>query len=97
MANLLRSIADGLVEDVLEPATGLDADLLKAFIEGTTTGAVEAGKAKKGRKVSAYSKAYGKAFKRVAPKYKKKNGSWKKDGFKRAQKEAHKLAGKRKK
>lgn len=98
MANLLRSIADGLVEDVLEPATGIDADLLKAFIEGTTTGAVDAGKAKgRKRKVSAYSRAYGRAFKRVAPKYKKKNGSWKKDGFKRAQKEAHKLAGKSKK
>lgn len=35
------------------------------------------------RKASAYSKRYGKAFKRLAPKYKKKDGSWKKDGFKR--------------
>ena len=44
------------------------------------------------RKASAYSKSYGKAFKKVAPKYKLKNGSWAKDGFKRAQKAAHKLA-----
>ena len=44
------------------------------------------------RKASAYSKKYGRAFKKVAPKYKKKNGSWAKDGFKRAQKAAHKLA-----
>ena len=43
------------------------------------------------RKASAYSKRYGKMFKRVAPKYKLKNGSWAKDGFKRAQKAAHKL------
>lgn len=43
------------------------------------------------RKVSAYQKAYGKNFKKVAPKYKKKDGGWKKDGFKRAQAEAHKL------
>ena len=43
------------------------------------------------RKVSAYQKAYGKNFKKVAPKYKKKGGGWKKDGFKRAQAEAHKL------
>ena len=44
------------------------------------------------RKPSAYSMSYGKAFKKVAPKYKLKNGSWGKDGFKRAQKAAHKLA-----
>lgn len=37
--------------------------------------------------------AYGKAFKRIAPKYKLKNGKWKKDGFKRCVKEAHRIAG----
>ena len=46
------------------------------------------------RKASAYSKRYGRAFKKLAPKYKKKNGQWKKDGFKRcgaaARKEAKK-------
>jgi hypothetical protein len=41
------------------------------------------------RKASAYSKKYGRAFKKVAKKYKKKDGGWKKDGFKRAQKAAH--------
>ena len=40
-------------------------------------------KEKKPRKASAYNKRYGAAFKRLAPKYKKKNGQWKKDGFKR--------------
>ena len=44
------------------------------------------------RKASAYSIKYGKAFKRVAGKYKLKSGAWAKNGFKRAQKEAHKLA-----
>lgn len=44
------------------------------------------------RKASAYSRRYGSAFKRIAPKYKNKRGGWKKDGFKRAQKAAHKLA-----
>lgn len=43
------------------------------------------------RKISAYQKAYGKNFKKVEGKYKKKDGSWKQDGFKKAQKEAHKL------
>jgi len=51
---------------------------------------------KRKRKASAYSKKYGKAFKFVAHKYKLKNGSWAKDGFKRAQKAAHKVAKKMK-
>ena len=44
------------------------------------------------RKASAYSKRYGAAFKKIAPKYKTKSGSWKKGGFKAAQKAAHKAA-----
>jgi hypothetical protein len=44
------------------------------------------------RKASAYSIKYGKAFKKVAGKYKLKSGKWAKDGFRRAQKAAHKLA-----
>lgn len=47
---------------------------------------------KKKRKASAYSKKYGAAFKRIAPKYKTKSGSWRKGGFKAAQKAAHKAA-----
>jgi hypothetical protein len=44
---------------------------------------------KKTRTPSASQKKYGRAFKRLAPKYKKKNGSWKKDGFKRCVRAAH--------
>ena len=44
------------------------------------------------RKASAYSKRYGKAFKRLAPKYKKKSGAWKKDGFKRCAAAARRVA-----
>ena len=44
------------------------------------------------RKPSAYAKRYGQMFRRVAPKYKLKSGAWAKNGFKRAQKAAHKLA-----
>ena len=47
----------------------------------------------KPRKASAYSKRYGKAFKKVSPDYKKKNGEWKKNGFRSAVQAAHKLAG----
>ena len=41
---------------------------------------------------SAYNSKYAKAFKKVAPAYKKKGGGWKKDGFKKAQKAAHAMA-----
>jgi hypothetical protein len=44
------------------------------------------------RKASAYSKRFGKAFKKVAKDYKKKNGEWMKNGFKMAVRAAHKLA-----
>jgi len=44
------------------------------------------------RRASAYSKRYGAAFKRLAKKNKKKGGGWKKDGFARTQKAAHKEA-----
>lgn len=44
------------------------------------------------RKASAYAKRYGKAFKRLAPKYKLKNGKWGKNGFKRCAAAARKEA-----
>lgn len=45
------------------------------------------------RKASAYNKRYKAAFKKVAPKYKTKGGKWRKGGFKAAVKEAHRIAG----
>ena len=47
---------------------------------------------KRKRKASAYSKRYGAAFRKIAPKYKNKKGGWRKGGFKAAQKAAHKMA-----
>ncbi|HIN77342.1 MAG TPA: hypothetical protein EYM97_00775 [Gemmatimonadetes bacterium] len=44
------------------------------------------------RRASAYSKRYGAAFKRLAKKNKKKSGGWKKGGFARTQKAAHRAA-----
>lgn len=46
---------------------------------------------KKKRGPSAYNLKYSKAFKKVEPRFKKKNGSWKQDGFKNAGKAARKL------
>lgn len=49
----------------------------------------KAARSKPKRTASRSQKKYGRAFKRLAPKYKKKNGSWKKDGFKRCVRAAH--------
>ena len=45
------------------------------------------------RKVSAYNRKYKAAFKKVSSRYKLKSGKWKAGGFKRAVKEAHRIAG----
>ena len=47
------------------------------------------------RKVSAYNRKYKAAFKKVAPRYKLKSGKWKSGGFKRAVREAHRMAKKK--
>jgi len=44
------------------------------------------------RKASAYSKRYGKAFKKISNKYKLKSGAWKKNGFRLCAAEARKMA-----
>ena len=44
------------------------------------------------RKASAYNRKYKAAFKKVAPRYKLKSGKWKAGGFKRAVREAHRMA-----
>lgn len=89
--SLLAAQMRGLADAILVPTnalTGLPPGTTQAFVEGTVTGAVDA--AKTSRKRSAYSRRYKAAFKRQAMKYKKQNGQWKKDGFKRAVKAAHK-------
>lgn len=48
---------------------------------------------KKVRKPTAYQKAYKKAFKQLAPKYKLKNGKWRQGGFKACVRASHKKAG----
>ena len=75
-----------LLRELLESA-GVPNDLAKAA--GQLAAPIER---KVKRKASAYSRKYGKAFKKVAGKYKLKSGKWAKDGFKRAQKAAHQLA-----
>lgn len=94
-ASVIRSVADGILTPTAM-LTGIPAPIVRGFVEGAATGAVAAGKAKGGKKkVSAYHREYKRAFKRVAPQYKTKGQKWRKNGFKRAVKEAHRLTGKR--
>lgn len=92
LASQIRGLADAMLIPVAQ-ATGLPPSVVQGFVEGTTTGAVAAGKAPRSRKASAYTKKYKAAFKRVSAKHKLKNGKWKANGFKRAVKEAHRIAG----
>ena len=59
--------------------------------EGSTL-SEEASPAPKKRRSSAYSRKYKTAFKKVSPKFKNKNGTWRKGGFKAAVRAAHKEA-----
>lgn len=78
MAALMRALADTLLE-VPAGATGIPVEAIQTFVEGTTVGSVNAGKAKtRRRKVSAYNRAFSKSFKRQKAKMTKKNGDWKK-------------------
>ena len=51
--------------------------------------------APKRRRSTAYSRKYKAAFRKVAPKFKLKNGKWKVNGFKAAVRAAHKMAGRK--
>ena len=66
-----------------------DAAVLSAFPQSSAS--TPSPKPKKRRR-SAYSRRYSQCFKKLAPKYKKKNGSWKKDGFKRCAAAARRCA-----
>ena len=82
--------------ETLVPTGGNVKDVEEAMqstiVEGAMERAGEVGTRRK-KRVSAYQKKYKAAFKQIAPKYKLKNGKWKKGGFKAAVKAAHKKAG----
>lgn len=77
--------------ETLQPTGGNVDDYLEGVAEAADAG-MSASPAPKKRKASAYNKRYAKAFRSVAGRYKKQDGSWKKNGFKNAQREAHRIA-----
>lgn len=76
-ARILRAVADALLVPVAK-ATGLPPEAVQTFVEGASTGAVKAARAPRKRKVSAYQREFGRAYRRHASKMKKKNGDWRK-------------------
>ena len=79
MAKLLYALGDTLLQ--VNPLTGgLPQPVLRPFFETVAVGTADMVKNKKKgkRAVSAYNKAFGKAFKREKAKMMKKNGDWKK-------------------
>lgn len=70
---------------------GVPDSIVGPVVAGVAAGeAIVVAKTKK--KVSAYSRRYGRAFKKVAKRYQKKTGGWMKGGFSRCQHEAHRIA-----
>ena len=68
-------------------------EALREMAMGSTTAIIDTVvPPQKKRKASAYSKRFGKAFKKVSKKFKKKNGEWMKNGFRDAVRAGHKLA-----
>ena len=79
--------------ETILPTGGNVEDVEQAFIEAETVKAGQATPFPTKKTATAYQKRYKKAFNQLAPRYKLKNGKWKKGGFKAAVKAAHKMAG----
>lgn len=72
------------MEEYLQLLNGLSSDM------PMETSVAEAMPKKK--RSSAYSRRYKSNFKKISSRYKLKSGKWKKNGFKNAVKEAHRLS-----
>lgn len=96
--SILRQL---LIDRGMNPALAMQiGSEMGERVETTMTSAIRSGAREvktRSRKASAYNRRYKAAFKKVAPRYKLKSGKWKAGGFRRAVKEAHKLAGRNRK
>lgn len=77
--------------ETIIPTGGNVRDVEEALDEALTPVVEETGVRMK-KQSTKYQRKYRKAFAQVAPKYKLKNGKWKKNGFKAAVRAAHKKA-----
>lgn len=74
--------------ETIQPTGGNVKDVTEA-LEEASPATLAMGMISGKRETTQYQRRYKKAFDQVASKHKKKNGTWKKDGFKKAVKEAH--------
>ena len=77
--------------ETLVPTGGNVKDVMEVMEDPTSVASDKPRLAR--RRKTAYQRRYAKSFDKVKGKDKLKSGKWKKDGFKRAVREAHKLAG----
>ena len=78
--------------ETIVPTGGDVQDFAEGVAEGQALEShLELSETKPKKKKTARQRAYSKNFKKIAPRYKNKNGKWKKDGFKRCVKEAHRM------
>lgn len=76
--------------EVLTQVMRTDAEVAEVIVEN---GIPSGGSGTKRKRASPYQRKYKAAFAKVKSKFKKKDGTWKKGGFKAAVKAAHKIAG----
>jgi len=82
--------ADELEEAGLCPWCGTESSRPASRVRGSSsTSATRSVRRTSTRIPTPRQKKYGREFKRLCPQYKKKNGQWKKDGFKRCVRAAH--------
>lgn len=78
--------------ETIVPTGGDVQDFAEGVLEGEAIESnMSTGVSKPKKKKTARQRAYSKNFKKIASRYKNKNGKWKKDGFKRCVKEAHRM------
>ena len=79
--------------EVLTQVQRTDAEVSTDILSGDEAVLLQEGKKPKGKKLTAYQRRYRTAFNKIKSKHKKKNGDWKKNGFRSAVREAHRIAG----
>ena len=86
-------IANALIERGINPiaARALAERACKPTARKVARDVVQTSAKRVKRARSAYSKKYKTAFNKLAGKYKLKNGKWRKGGFRKAVKEAHRM------
>ena len=80
------------MEEYLQLINGLISESIPIREEAMPAMAIDIAARAKRKKPTAYQRRYKANFKKIASRFKLKNGKWKKNGFKMAVKMAHKMS-----